>query len=240
MKATAPFSSFQAPQNTYSRNEYAHSDTPQLDLVYQISLAVFSLMALALIYQRVFQNSSSSSMINRINRGGVELTSRKSYKYCQDFCLLLKIKFKQKSWDYIHKYYLRESTSNSKKTIYERAESYAKIRKITKITTPASKTLIKDLFINNKIQGSILELGSNILNKNGNSYLASLLEEKYLKKLTYSDYSPEIVQPECIKTIRKYIQVDARNLSNDLPECSYSNIVGINVIDTISRISFKI
>ncbi len=80
----------------------------------------------------------------------------------------------------------------------------------------------------------ILELGSNILDHQGLSYLARLLPSDHLPNLSYSDYLRPVVDRESLKTTRSYRHLDIRNPAQDLFE-SQNCIVAINVADVLSR-----
>jgi hypothetical protein len=115
------------------------------------------------------------------------------------------------------------------------AIGYHNIRRTcTDTALPAAKKCINELFQKHAIKGSIVELGSNILEE-GQSYLTKLLDDKYLTDLTFSDDSKETVRLESLKTRKKYIYLDATTMEETLPVASCSNIVGINVLDTIPR-----
>lgn len=102
------------------------------------------------------------------------------------------------------------------------------------ILLPAAQCAIEQIFTKYVPVEPILELGSNVLNEKGESYLAELLPRPYQTQLTYSDYLPAIVQSEAKKTSRRYMQIDAKNLQSVAPN-SLANIVAVNVIDTIER-----
>lgn len=101
-----------------------------------------------------------------------------------------------------------------------------------------SKQVLKNIVEKHIPQNSkILEIGSNALDKNGNSYLARLLPQERLKNSTYSDYISSVVSQEAPKTKRTYKWIDIRN-----PEQTLSNsqdcLIAINVADVISRHDF--
>ncbi len=81
---------------------------------------------------------------------------------------------------------------------------------------------------------NILEIGSNVLDNKGLSYLARLLPKDLLKNLTYSDYIPSGVKRERCKTQRTYKCIDIRNPAKNL-FYSHDCLVAINVADVLSR-----
>ncbi len=80
----------------------------------------------------------------------------------------------------------------------------------------------------------ILEIGSNLLDENGLSYLAFLLPQQLQQNLSYSDYIPSVVEEEAPKTRRPFHCVDLRSPDPSLFE-SQDGLIAINVADVISR-----
>lgn len=126
-------------------------------------------------------------------------------------------------------------TSETKHETLQISSAYHDNRQQFQILLPAAQCAIEQIFTSHVPVEPILELGSNVLNDKGESYLAELLPQAYQAQLTYSDYVPAIVQNEAKKTTRRYLQIDAKNLKG-VPASSLANIVAINVIDTIERL----
>lgn len=124
---------------------------------------------------------------------------------------------------------------NLKLPLTNQAEMSYRRRQDTAPTLPASIELTEEIFDQYALKGPILELGSNLLNEKGESYLAQLLPAEHQKALSYSDYLPEVVKNESAKTKRSYLCLNATKLRKTLLPASQTNIVALNVIDTISR-----
>lgn len=94
---------------------------------------------------------------------------------------------------------------------------------------PLAQRIVRDIFRGFASGAeSVLEIGSGVLDNDGNSYLGKLLPKE--TNLTYSDLPP-VVETERVKTERTYDVLDIRNMNS--PEERYDVVSGINVLDVI-------
>lgn len=205
------------------------------NLINQVAIMVIGVISVMFMYRLLTRNL----LINRVSTKGVEL-SRACYQKYQHFRLSNIIKNNIAAWENLldqfkQKKSLSKSISTKKDTSLKSSKSYQSGREHFSHVEPAAAKVILDVFTRYIPKGSVLELGSNILNENGESYLARLLPKDYLSDLKYSDYSMEIVKRERKKTRRYYLYLDATRLREVLPAASETNIVAINVMDTILR-----
>jgi hypothetical protein len=180
--------------------------------------------SIALVAIPIMYACRNSPSVSRFFAKGMEL-GRSAYKYCS---LALMIQNELQVWEQLRDCYLEHPPRRD-------LGEYGRIRKSHAICEPASAKIIASIFDRYIGRGSILELGSNQLNDTGESYLARLLPKNYRKDLTYSDYLPQIVKNEKGKTKRAYLCLDASCLAENLAAASKTNVVAVNVFDTISR-----
>ena len=86
-----------------------------------------------------------------------------------------------------------------------------------------------------KDHASVLELGSNKVDAQGESFLSNLLPDRYKCDLTLSDHYAYIVDQERGKSTRTYLQVNAKKIGETIASGSKDVIVSLNVMDVINR-----
>lgn len=98
----------------------------------------------------------------------------------------------------------------------------------------AAKKVMQTLFTKYIQKGKILEIGANELIHANKSYLCKLAPEQMQKDFVFSDiFIPESLSRNQRK---KYRQIDITKISSNLKKDeTFSNIVALSVIDTISR-----
>lgn len=220
--------SISEPFNNAQKSE---SLTPQ-DLIGRMAMMTIGLVTVIFMY-KLLSRGASTPLMNRVISKGLHL-KESCYQAAQNFYFTVKIHQEIDIWikilGHIH------SKKNLQQSLIAESLAYHKVRKAHAPVEPAAVKLIEELFVQHIQDKSILELGSNILDSSGDSYLARLLPHDYLPKLKYSDCNPEIVHHYMKgKTGKEYLQLDATCLSKTLAAASESNIVAINVFDTIAR-----
>lgn len=205
-------SSLSPPQRLASQEETSNASS-----IYQTGLIALGAITAYLVY-RPYINRMASACYQSIARR----------------ILSLFIKNTLPLWEGSLSKFKKSRLQQKEATALDTACDYAAIRQESKIVEPAAALLIKELFAKYIPQGPILELGSNLLDENGNSYLARLLPQEYLSRLTYSDCSEDVVASQKLKTNRKYLALDAAQLNL----ASKTNIAAINVFDILQRNQF--
>ncbi len=125
----------------------------------------------------------------------------------------------------------QESFSQFTASRGNRSHSYTTARDNLRVVQPAASALMQELFTKHITQEPVLELGSHLLNEQGQSYLAELVPDA---SIIYSDYNNKIVTSESKKTIGQYIQLDATTLAG-VKDSALTQVVALNVFDTLER-----
>lgn len=194
-------------------------------LTKQIACVALGVTAAVCAY-RIKTGNSAIEPIHRFYARGMDL-GRACYHACQHQHILYIINAKLKSWKQLRDLPREKPQDNF--------TGCSDIRKSLPPIEPAATKVVADIFARHTAKGSTLELGSNLLDENGNSYLARLLPKEHTSHLIYSDYLPNVAKNESKKTKRPYLCLDATRLHETLPAASKTNVVALNVIDTISR-----
>ena len=205
----------------YDENEN-QGTFPSVTLTTQIALVALGTASAFYMYTR----NNPSHLLERFYTSGMEL-GRACYRTYQQQCTLYEIKRELEVWKRLRDFYAQKTQDDS--------AGYSGARKLLSVVEPAAAKVVTGVFTRYAAKGPTLELGSNILNESGDSYFARLVPKKNLRDLSYSDYLPGIVEKESKKTNRPYICLDATRLHETLPAASKTNVVALNVIDTISR-----
>jgi len=194
-------------------------------LTKQIAFLALGTVSAFCIYKIKIRNNPNH-LIQRFSTRGMEL-GRACYRAYQHQRTLYEIKRELETWEQLRDLYVQKPQDDS--------TEYGRTREMLSVIEPAATKVVTDVFTRYAARGSTLELGSNILNENGDSYFARLVSKKNLRDLSYSDYLPNVVKKESRKTQRSYRCLDATKLYETLPAASQTNVVALNVIDTISR-----
>lgn len=101
---------------------------------------------------------------------------------------------------------------------------------------PALNIIISHIF-NTFIKpgSSIIELGSNTLDAEGQSYLSSMMPFEYSANLTYSDFTLQLVEEEKKKTKQPYRVIDATKIEKALSKESQEVFASLSVLDVIEN-----
>lgn len=100
---------------------------------------------------------------------------------------------------------------------------------------PAAKKIVSQIFHDHIRSGAtILELGSNTI-ETEHSYLSSLVPPEYMEGFIFSDFLPQVVQEQALKTKYRYEQVNAKRIEDKFSKSSLDAIVSLSTLDTIEE-----
>ena len=80
----------------------------------------------------------------------------------------------------------------------------------------------------------VLELGAGMTYRGNQSFLVSLLPEKFRKNVFSTDLNPQIVCAAQIMGFRQVIHLDATAISENFPENSCDKVIAANFLETLS------
>ncbi|QLH37134.1 MAG: hypothetical protein HWD61_14150 [Parachlamydiaceae bacterium] len=171
---------YRLSENSFFKTQVQEETTSET--ISNIAFKMMGFLSIALIYR--FSDPLKTS---------IYFLAYEGKKLGKRFWLRSKVKSELKTWEAL----LLKFINKTPETNDARARSYNCLRNdLFLLTRPAENQLVTNLFNQYIPKGPLLELGSNLLNEKGESYLASLLPEEYRSDLIYSDCFKEIVEAE--------------------------------------------